>query len=1425
MNANEFLGLSAEGFLDDEPDAMEKFKVALKQGFVAPGNTLDRAVTGAALGLQHLVQGPNAEGDKLYQELQDRIKSRNQWANPDNVKTDIGTGIAGTLINTPQNLLTFPLTAFETGQRFLENGETLSKAVKATGIQTGANALTALLPPALKGSVPIRAATGAGINTAQYYGTQKALEFLSDTAENKQEMEPTWEGAAKAAGVGAAMGVGLGKSKDKPKARVEPTLPVKAEEFLQTGEIKPPIENTAQMELPDSAMIQAPQYGVHEGVGRVDENGMPVRADISMEAQNLQNPLQMNLWGDELGPGQGATRGLTDALDQLPKGIQRNIAMKQLGKNASELTSPDLNAAKFEADNALQPREGPFSLPESQRGAINMEMFDPAFEKIKELANGITLKIRGSETGPYVTAYKDGKTIGEVAAEAVDYANPTPRSNMESAGTWVAKDHQRQGVATEMYKFLAENGNDIVPSKAQMAGGKALWEGLEKKGISEYKRIGRSQRGGVDLHEISEGITKFFKPAKTPVDHMAKQPGMGVDGKDLIFVPKSGYEVLDQIKGEADGPKLFTNMQSGIMHASEKGNSTLVKTAGQWLQYGQRVGDWGVRNVVQPLEKTLSKFSTNEMIPLMEALKEEMFARKQMTPEELSARGLTARQVNAYRELRQVQAEALKRQNEGRVALGKEPITEQNAYLSSVFTGDYHIAVKDVDGKILWYIQQPSKGRANQAIKWLKENIKDVNLAPLKIEYRPGIKFGDVPRDMMGAYQEMIKLLDPSDPATAAIKEAMEQWATERGATVLGQQKHHTAKKANVRGFEGDQPWRTSTKGYLAEKVGLTSYAKSTVAKENAYNMAKAQIQYLQNAFRWAGMQEAMSQIKPMLSDPDIIAKQPNNIEITKAYMLNNMGVSKNMFKEFEAYAAENLGRSSSLVPGVVRDLKGITYAMQLGLSLGYWVATPLQLVAANLAWHADLGITSGKALKDISMSIVDGVAGIANEWSGDVSAGHFKDRVPMSKFGQEAAQWAEANGVINTNLYDDNRGLGGHKLLAAGEHAIGWTISKPEQFSRWVTFVGFARHLDSTGEFVGRRAEMFQRAAELTDNVATDMHRQARPLIVDKFGAAGEGMYIYKAPVFNMLNTLSIFARKAADGDAKPLLTYLAAMGVMGGVANLPFASELDGSLEFIKNFMAQHKPDWYKPLQGVSIKEAMLRNVPDASVAGTIANWGLASQVTGMNMSSRFNQSVIDVEHPFSGVAPLAQEGLEWLSAGNVALNPNRDTVADAMYINSPPLGKGLLESFHPSFKSGTKAQDGSWTGYRNPNHVTNPDTYVKRSPEEEQARLVGMTALSEGKRRTKDYINNQEAKRVDTAQKQLLEKFWSATQRDDPQAAATFVRKYAELGGDLNKLQPFIAQNVERLGMTQSEYNKVHAKTITQFNNILRRNELGK
>ena len=101
------------------------------------------------------------------------------------------------------------------------------------------------------------------------------------------------------------------KAKKAPEAvapRAEPgsnawqdtQLKLRAE--MDARENTGPINETAQLDLIDQPLqgrVVSP-YEAVPGDWRVDENGMPIKADLSMELQNLQEPLQRNLWGDEL---------------------------------------------------------------------------------------------------------------------------------------------------------------------------------------------------------------------------------------------------------------------------------------------------------------------------------------------------------------------------------------------------------------------------------------------------------------------------------------------------------------------------------------------------------------------------------------------------------------------------------------------------------------------------------------------------------------------------------------------------------------------------------------------------------------------------------------------------------------------------------------------------------------------------------------------------------------------------------------------------------------------------------------------------------------------------------------------------------------------------------------------------------------------
>jgi hypothetical protein len=156
-----------------------------------------------------------------------------------------------------------------------------------------------------------------------------------------------------------------------------------------------PIPNEAQMELPDSAMIQAPQYGVMEGMSRIDENGMPIKADVSMEAQNLENPLQRNLWGDEL-PPKSPQEGipLTQAIDSMEPAY-RSPAIWKSGLDAGAMKeTPELRAATEEAARIHQPQEGPFSMGEgigrNQRGGIPVDALAEGFRGLNRWLSKLT---------------------------------------------------------------------------------------------------------------------------------------------------------------------------------------------------------------------------------------------------------------------------------------------------------------------------------------------------------------------------------------------------------------------------------------------------------------------------------------------------------------------------------------------------------------------------------------------------------------------------------------------------------------------------------------------------------------------------------------------------------------------------------------------------------------------------------------------------------------------------------------------------------------------------------------------------------------------------------------------------------------------------------------------------------------------------
>ncbi|MCV6900664.1 hypothetical protein OE165_26885, partial [Escherichia coli] len=89
--------------------------------------------------------------------------------------------------------------------------------------------------------------------------------------------------------------------------------------------------------------------------------------------------------------------------------------------------------------------------------------------------------------------------------------------------------------------------------------------------------------------------------------------------------------------------------------------------------------------------------------------------------------------------------------------------------------------------------------------------------------------------------------------------------------------------------------------------------------------------------------QEAVRNVKEMVTDPEIQKNQHNNIELTKMYMYDHMGATENVVRRFESALAGKAGVSRQTVKNFTEVLRAGVYIKTLSLSAGYAIATPFQ--------------------------------------------------------------------------------------------------------------------------------------------------------------------------------------------------------------------------------------------------------------------------------------------------------------------------------------------------------------------------------------------------------------------------------------------------------------------------------------------------
>lgn len=1334
---------------------------AFKQKLAEAGNAADAAISLPAGALASVFS--QEEGDKVFREMEARRKANLLGANPNQDELSTTQSVVGSIGTLPAQILGMAGGPAEKGMDLINRGEGLGKASAATYADAALNA-AGLGPMKAAGTFLGRAAIGAGANMATGAGSDAFTQLLADKQSTKEAYDPY--NVEKRLQEGLVGGVLQGALGERPKAKSklgtikEQQAAVEASKPLPEA-VKPVDEPLVDLKPSLRKSKEAYEAAVKERQLAKDSAFTP-EAEAQRALDEQQGLQQMGeLKGaldsfDQLGQDQAATKRYTAAQELLNQrqaelelavkrqaSLDNNASLRQHQEAASMVS--ELHARYTEQLRQVEEAkrnatENARLAEESSKASQRQQMEIDDTQHVLPDSNEVIAPQYGAMQGTGRFDENGMPIRADLSMEAANLENPLQRNLWGDELPRKSAQESVRGITKAM---------DITPAgemknaQIEALGGSTK---LPPLGSAARKALMRKQGGGLLIDWGSS------KKEQASLENAA-------DVADEALIPKNpnAAEVVKKALAEGKDGKFLTYVQSGATSTAMKTGSAAIKAAAEIVQNAGKRAELAIRNIVSPAETSLRKLSSKEITELADVFKDEMFSNRRFDADVLSS-NLSVKQLEAYTNMREMFDKALDAQNAERVLKGMKPITASEAYMSSRWSGDFRRAVTDSKGRTVWYLASNSKMGLEKQTKALLSKFPDLTVDKTKDHT---VKSGMNKTDLQSMYTTMLDILGRDDPAIERIKQAIEEQTVAEGESTLGQEKHFK-NKSNVHGFIGDRP-------------GMEG-------KSEAIAMFHEQLQYAKNALTWSEMQTAANDIKGIISDPDLKAQQPHNVNYIREYFKNAIGHGE--AKAIRALSDDirtGLGVSPKVFDEAIGNVKSFFILQKLAASVGFTLANVVQTTNV-LPYLMDLRSQGykGNPVTAMGVGLPTGMMMMASHYLKSVG-GEYIDKLP-NQFLKDAIRYAEANGVTSRSVYDESPLETGFSPIKRTVNVASKTMTIPETFVRSVAFMTYAQMLKDSGKYTDQ-SKLFQHAEELVNMSMVDYRNTEKPLAFTKGGTMGNFLNTLQTFPMSFYNQYGYMARQASSGNAIPLMTMVALQAAMGGAMAVPYAEDLYRLFNMVKNNVVSDAT-WKKMQESPFLSDPKLWLM---ETLGKGSVYGYVSDKTGLGLSSRISAPAMS-EMFQSPIGPAVDIAGQVGALGKAVMDPTNSTKWAQSAMKSVPVGlAGLLESSDMmKDHTYTTRPDGSRVYVKNTDLAARVAT-IKRSPEEDAVRRFGLRSQREVVEKDVQYITGQQNKAVKEriggasgGAGELMEKFYDATRRGDKETAQRLATLYTQLSG---------------------------------------------